>query len=164
MFFMNSRLSLGNRPRIVIMRRETLCRANLDTMITDAALEAVNLPVLVLLADNNGIGRAPFAAHAAKYAFMYVVFNFSPGNRSVFPLYFGIHTGGRPLDQVHGYCFRHGEYFHFDDSSPFRATDTRVQSKNDIRHICQFRALQYLDHCRNITEGGDAHPESLQKF
>ena len=75
---MHCHVPLGDRRCVVIVRQEAFCRTDLDTKVADAAPEAVDLPRLVLLGDNDGIGRTPAAAQSAKYAFIDRVFYLAP--------------------------------------------------------------------------------------
>ena len=53
---MHCQLPARDRQGVVIVCREALGRADFDTKIADAASETIDLPFLVLLADNYGIG------------------------------------------------------------------------------------------------------------
>ena len=64
----------------MIIRGETLHRADIDTEVADAALEPVDLPGLVLFDDEDGIGGTPFGAQAAEDAPVDGVINPPPGN------------------------------------------------------------------------------------
>lgn len=143
---MHCQLPACDRQSVVIVRREALGRADFDTKIADAAFETIDLPFLVLLADNYGIGWATSAAQAAEDASINSVNYFPPGNQWKNPDPLWVHECGRPCEKVPGYSFRHRKYFHCGGPSPFRATDAWVQGKNDIRHVSNFRSFQNLDH------------------
>lgn len=109
---MHCQLPARDRQGVVIVRREALGRADFDTKIADAASETIDLPFLVLLADNYGIGWATSAAQAAEDASINSVDYFPPGNQWKNPYPLRVHECGGPCEKVPGYSFRHRKYFH----------------------------------------------------
>jgi len=162
--YINPFSSFRNRWGILILHGEGLYWTDLHTEVAGAAFEAVNLPFLAILGDNNGIGRAAPAAHPAEDALMDIVFNSAPGNRGINPLLFRVHERCGSAEQVLSHGFGHRKKFHFVALLPLRAADTGVEGEDDIRDIGHLRTLQYFDHCRNIAEGRHPHPEPLKKF
>ena len=145
----------------MISHEEAFFRTDLNTEVTDAAFEAVDLPFLAILGDRNGIGRAAPAAHSAEDTLVDINFNSAPGNWGIRPLPLRVHERCRPPEQVLGHGFRHRKESHVLRLSPFCAADAGVEGKNDIRNIGNLRTLQDLDHSGNIAEGGHPHTEPL---
>ena len=148
--------------RILILHGETLYRTYLNTQITGAAFEAIDLPFFAIFGDLDGVGRAAPAAHPAENALIDIHFNSAPGNRGKSPLLFRVHQRCGSAEQVLGYGFGHCKQSHFLDLLPFCATDAGVEGEDDIRDIGDLRSLQDFDHCRDIAESGYSHPKPLK--
>ena len=110
---MHCQLPVGYRLGVLIVRREALDWADFDTKVADATFEPVYRPFPALLADTDGIGRAPSATETAEDASVDSIVNLSTGNRRESPGPLGVHEGRGPFDQVPHYSFRHRKYFHF---------------------------------------------------
>ena len=131
----------------MILHGKALLGTDFNTKIAHTAFEAVDLPLLGFLRNNNGVSRAPPTAHSARNARVDIVLNLSPGNLGKHSFPFRVHEGCRTFDQVPGHSSHHGKQFHFLFSpSPFRATDTRIQRQDDIGYISKFRALEHFNH------------------
>jgi hypothetical protein len=92
----------------LILHREALYRAYLDTEIASAAFETVNLPFFAILGNRNSIGGATPPTKSAEDASIDVNFHPPPGDRCKGPFLLRIHERRRPVEQVpdHGFCHR----------------------------------------------------------
>src|SRR5512137_608336 len=123
---MNGRRLLGHRSSILILHGETFLRTDLDTEVTYAAFETIDLPLLAVFGYHNSIRGAAPAAQSAEDALVDIHVNVSPGQRHELPFLFWIHQRCGSAEQVLGHGFGHREYSHFLPWSPFCAADAGI--------------------------------------
>ena len=84
----------------MIRHEKALLGTNFNTKIAHTAFEAVDLPLLGFLRNNDGVSRAPLTAQSARNARIDIVLNLSPGNPGKDSFPFRVHEGCRTFDQV----------------------------------------------------------------
>ncbi len=87
------------------MHQQALHGAHLDIPPAGAALQAVDLPFLLLLADPDRIGRTVLFAQAAEDALLDFIFDLSPRCREISTWTLGIHEGGWLAEEALGNRF-----------------------------------------------------------